>query len=61
MLNILLKSVEIFILFILCKCIKNLYNVYNWYPKDNIAKGYIAWGIVSEAVLIVYTFIKIVT
>lgn len=61
MLQVFIKSALVFIFIILCKCIKNLYNVYTWYPKDNIAKGYIAWGIVSEVILMIYIFIKIVT
>lgn len=61
MLNILITSVEVIVLLILCKLIKNLYTIYALYPKESVHKGFIAWGIVAEALWIVYLFIKIVT
>ena len=59
--NYVLKTASIVLMIFLIWCTGNLYKVFEKYPKNAIARSWIAYGILSEIILIIELAIKVIT
>lgn len=58
--NIIIKILYVVGVLAWGKLIKNLYHIYTLYPKKSASAGFIAWGIIAEAILMIQIIIQLV-
>lgn len=58
--DVIIKIVFLVGLLALTNLIRNLYKIYTLFPKKSADAGFIAWGIISEAVLMIQIIIQLV-
>lgn len=57
---VMLKGILLCIIILLAVCMGRLYDIFLRLPEDCEERGWVSWGIISEAVIVIWLAVKLI-